>query len=128
MGNKTAPLSLKKKRDFENLRNEGDVLHITHWLMVVYRPNGENGPDGRKVSRVGWTLPRSVGTAVVRNRLKRWGRERVKVWDVDQWSKSLDLNFVFKKKAAGFYQRLSREDFGTAFFRAYEKISKKVSS
>lgn len=103
------------------------MIHITHWLMVVYRPNGEVGPKGQKISRVGWTLPRSVGTAVVRNRLKRWGRERVKVWDLDRWSKSLDLNFVFKKKATGFYQELSREDFGAAFFRAYEKISKKAS-
>lgn len=121
VGNRAAPLSLKKKRDFESLRNEGDVIHVTHWLMVVYRPNG------LETSRVGWTLPRFVGTAVVRNRLKRWGRERVKVWDFDQWSQSLDLNFVFKKKATGFYRELSREDFGAAFFRAYEKISKKIS-
>ncbi len=95
-------------------------MHVTHWLMVVYQSN----EDG--ISRVGWTLPRYVGTAVVRNRMRRWGRERVKVWDFDQWSESFDLNFVFKKKAAGFYKELSREDFGSAFFRAYEKISKEA--
>lgn len=89
--------------------------------MISYRANdcGEN--------RVGWTLPRFVGTAVVRNRLRRWGRERVKVWDFDQWPKSLDLNFVFKKKAAGYYKDLSREEFGAAFLRAYEKISRRLS-
>jgi ribonuclease P protein component len=114
-------LSLKKKRDFEALRNEGDVVHVTHWLMVSTKANKEN------VNRVGWTLPRYVGTAVVRNRLRRWGRERVKVWDFESWSESRDLNFVFRKKAPGFYQKLGREDFGAAFIRAYEKISQKAS-
>jgi len=87
--------------------------------MVVCRPN-----DSEKC-RVGWTLPKFVGPAVVRNRLRRWGRERVRVWDFDQWSESLDFNFVFKKKAADFYKNLSREDFGTAFIRAFEKVRRK---
>ena len=97
------------------------MIHVTHWLMVVTRPN-EVG-----VARVGWTLPRFVGKAVLRNRLRRWGRERVKTWDFGKWPESLDFNFVFKKKAVGFYRELSREDFGAAFLRAYEKISKATS-
>jgi len=87
--------------------------------MVVCRPNDS------ETCRVGWTLPKFVGPAVVRNRLRRWGRERVRVWDFDQWSESLDFNFVFKKKAADFYKNLSREDFGTAFIRAFEKVRRK---
>lgn len=119
VGSNKPPLSLKKKRDFENLKRQGEVLHVTHWLLVVFQPNGE------KTSRVGWTLPRYVGPAVVRNRLRRWGRERVKVWDFDRWGQSFDLNFVFKKKAMGFYKELHREDFAIAIFKAYEKISRK---
>ncbi|NCN95643.1 MAG: ribonuclease P protein component [Bdellovibrionales bacterium] len=119
MGNRTRLLSIRKKRDFESLRSDGTVIHVTHWLMVVCRPN-----DSEKC-RVGWTLPKFVGPAVVRNRLRRWGRERVRVWDFDQWSESLDFNFVFKKKAADFYKNLSREDFGTAFIRAFEKVRRK---
>ena len=121
MANSPRLTPLKKKRDFESLRNEGHVIHVTHWLLVATKPNGIG------VNQVGWTLPRFVGTAVVRNRLRRWGRERVKVWDFDEWSESLNLNFVFKKKAAGFYRELSREDFGAAFIRAYDKISQKHS-
>ena len=116
MGNSSVYIPLKKKRDFENLRNSGVVIHVTHWLMVVCLRNSVSE------NRVGWTLPKFVGNAVVRNRLRRWGRERVKVWDFAEFPKSLDLNFVFKKRAAGFYKTLDREEFGIAFSRAFEKV------
>lgn len=48
-------------------------------------------------SRVGWTVPKFVGPAVVRNQLKRWGREFFRnIIDLDELS--VDVNVYFRKK------------------------------
>lgn len=71
---------------------------------------------------MGWTLPRFVGMAVVRNRLKRWGREQIKKWNTEDWPETLNLNFVFKRKQVGFYRDLSREEFNIVFEKAFNKL------
>jgi ribonuclease P protein component len=62
---------LSRSRDFDAVYRQGKSvssrLLTLHWFVR------EEDPDG--VSRVGLAIPRAVGTAVARNRLKRQLRE-----------------------------------------------------
>lgn len=71
--------------------------------------------------RCGWTLPRQTGTAVVRNRLRRWGREFLRHWASESKS-SLDLNLIFKRREKGFYGALSHEEFDEAMEKMLGKL------
>jgi ribonuclease P protein component len=47
-------------------------------FFAAFYLRGEQ-PDGKSVSRIGFTVPRSLGGAVVRNRIKRRVREAVRL-------------------------------------------------
>lgn len=76
--------------------------------------------------RCGWTLPRQVGNAVVRNRLKRWSRayfrDRVKRGQ----SLPLDINLVFRKPEGDFYKMLKYEGFARVVDRAWEQLERRI--
>lgn len=105
--------SLKRQSDFQQLKNDGQFVHITHWLAVSFQNN--NKPS----LRWAWTTSKKIGSAVVRNRLKRWGREFVREFN----DKQIDINFIFKIKNKDFYKGLSRSEFDQAFKKAFSKIS-----
>lgn len=71
--------------------------------------------------RCGWTISRHTGTAVVRNRLKRWGREYLRNWAARTKS-SLDLNLIFKRRDKSFYASLSHKDFDHAMDKLVAKL------
>jgi ribonuclease P protein component len=48
------------------------------------------------VLRCGWTIPKKVGTAVERNRLKRWCREYVRNEIAPKVERGLDVNIVIR--------------------------------
>ena len=73
--------------------------------------------------RFGWTLPKFVGTAVTRNRLKRWCREYLRKKALKD-EKSLDINFVFKRTNKDFYKNLNYEELDKTFNRFFRKLSK----
>lgn len=73
--------------------------------------------------RCGWTIPKVVGTAVVRNRFKRWGREYFRKWSAEN-DKSLDLNLIFKRKEKGFYASVSHKEFDGALDKLVGKMSR----
>jgi ribonuclease P protein component len=114
--NKIRLLSLSRRKDFENLRARGNSFHVNSWLLVNMQPNQ------LKQLRCGWTIPRQIGPAVLRNRFRRWGREFLRKHLVD---KSLDINFVFKRKESGFYKKLNHEDFDGAFAKMATQLSRK---
>lgn len=62
---------LSRSRDFENVYRRGTSASTRH-LVLHWFPREED-PDGP--GRLGLAVPRSVGSAVVRNRLKRLLRE-----------------------------------------------------
>jgi ribonuclease P protein component len=75
------------------------------------------------VLRCGWTLPRQIGTAVVRNRFRRWGREYLRKWS-KPLNKGLDLNLVFKRKDKEFYKNLDHKEFDEALEKMVGKIER----
>jgi ribonuclease P protein component len=117
VANKSRLISLRRKRDFDQLRQRGQTVHPCAWLVVNYQPN--------ELSQVrcGWTVPRYVGNATVRNKLKRWGREFLRKW-TKQNELSIDINFIFKRKADGFYKDLSHVEFDSAFDRCIRKVAR----
>lgn len=71
--------------------------------------------------RCGWTIPRQVGPAVLRNRFKRWGREFLRKWSAKS-AKSLDLNLIFKRRDKGFYSSVSHKDFDGAMEKLVARL------
>lgn len=90
------------------------MVHVTSWLLINWRP-----AEGH--IRCGWTIPGHVGSAVVRNRLRRWGREFVRQWAA-QTALCVDMNLVFKRKQDGFYRELKHREFDEALVKAVAKL------
>src|SRR5687768_9856718 len=99
--------SLSRSKDFEILRVQGQSFHVNSWLLINVRKTDLS------VLRCGWTLPKQIGPAVLRNRFRRWGREFLRKWSAKS-DKSLDLNLVFKRKDKAFYKTLGHKDFDEA--------------
>ncbi|MFK8137392.1 MAG: ribonuclease P protein component [Bdellovibrionales bacterium] len=69
MGSNSNPLDvLKNRNDFLDLRSKSKKFVINEFTMVVFKPN--------QLGKLcfGLTVPRKVGKAVLRNKLKRWCR------------------------------------------------------
>ncbi len=90
------------------------------WLLFNYRSN-ELGQ-----TRCGWTLPRNVGTAVVRNRLKRWSRVFFRSKLVEIHKIGVDLNVVFLKTGGDFYKKLDYDEFSKQMGQAWDLLRSRV--
>ena len=99
---------LRKSWEFEQVWKMGCKLHTPHFILLL----AENS-IGR--SRLGLTVSRKVGNAVMRNRVKRHVREffRHKCKD---FSVSVDFSVVAKRGAAS----LSNSDTHAELQRALE--------
>ena len=77
----------------------------------------------RNQFRCGWTISRYVGTAVTRNRLRRWGKDYLRAWrkSVDA---SLDCNFVFKRGDKERYRTMGHGEFTEAMEKSVIKLGR----
>lgn len=81
-----------------------------------------------KELRFGMTIPKKVGSAVLRNRLKRWCREYFRT-NFSTNSPSLDLNLVFFPQPGEFYKKVTYQEFHSEMDRAVlhlQKVCKKA--
>lgn len=109
-------VTLRKSKDFLRLKEEGKYFSINTWLALKYQMRADSP------LRVGWTIPGYVGTAVTRNRLKRWIREYLRALDIDK--SGIDVNFIFRKKSPEFFQKLGRQDLYEVLDLAFRKLRK----
>jgi len=95
-------MRLRQRVDYVETQNGGIKLHGRH-VLAMARRRGQADLSGR----LGLTVTKKVGNAVVRNRIKRRVREWVRLhgWVPAGW----DLVVVAKGSAAG---QLHPEDFG----------------
>lgn len=75
------------------MQRGGVKVHVRHFLVFVQR--GEHGPQ----PRLGITVTRKVGSAVVRNRIKRLVREAFRRQRT-RFRPGLDMVWVAKRNAA----------------------------
>ena len=71
---------------------------------------------------LGWTIPAYVGTAVVRNRLKRWIREYLRT--LSKGHPAVDVNFILRRKSPEFFRKLGRQDLYEALDLAFKRLRK----
>lgn len=113
---------LTHRRDFLHLLKNGQRLKPSPWLLMNYIES----QTGRL--RCGWTLPRQVGPAVVRNRLKRWSRVYFRARLKDGHTLPVDLNLVFRKTEGDFYKKLSYERFASVVDKGWLQLQSRLTS
>lgn len=89
----TKEMRLRKRAEFVAVQQDGEKLHGRHVLGIVRKRSGAELPG-----RLGITVTKKVGNAVVRNRIRRLVREwmRLHDWVPTGW----DLVVVAKDSAA----------------------------
>ena len=83
---------LLKRPEFVRISNTGTRVHNRHFLVIYL-------PGDRERSRIGITVTKKVGNAVVRNRLKRLVREYFRTHR-SRVPAHLDINLIVKREAA----------------------------
>ena len=105
---------LKHRREFLSIKEHGKSIKVNPWLLVAFHKNSQNQV------RCGWTISKKVGSAVVRNRLKRWCREYFRT--VEQPDCSVDLNVIFLGRNKDFFKSLDHEDVDQALGRGWKRV------
>jgi ribonuclease P protein component len=99
-----------KRSEFIRLSRSGTKFQNRHFIFLYSRSHQE-------YSRIGITVSRKVGDAVLRNRIKRLVREnfrRMRPMIVGAW----DINIIAKKNAAN----LSGDEVGSSLAQLFEEI------
>lgn len=117
--------TLKRSSDFAAIRQSGSVVKHANWLMLSYKKNELNQ------LRLGITISRKVGGAVVRNKFKRWSKNIVRDHVVKQKfdlqlsepgsKEGFDVNIVFKPVSDEFYKKLQFTEYKTALLLLFNK-------
>ncbi len=95
---------LRKRREFVAIQGSGRKLHTEHFLVFVQARAGTDA-----AARMGVTVSRKVGGAVVRNRVKRLVREAFRRSKA-LFPRGLDVVFVAKRTAeTAEYEQVKRE-------------------
>jgi len=105
---------IRKRSEFITLSKLGRRVHNEHFIAVVAR--GEFGQ-----CRLGVTVTRKIGNAVMRNRIKRRVRECFRL-NRHQLTGIWDINIIAKKVAAD----LSSEQIFQSLSNLFEKVSRQV--
>lgn len=109
----TKEMRLRERADFLGVQGTGAKHHGRHVLGIARRR-----PEPQLAGRLGLTVTKKIGNAVVRNRIKRMLREwlRLNGWVPRGW----DVVLVAKDSAA---RQLHPDDFAPDLSRILRQIS-----
>ena len=111
--------TMKSRADFIRLFQKENRLFVSSWMILSFEKNVLGSP------RFGWTLPKYVGVAVVRNRMRRWCREVVReVVKSDPNFPLLDVNVVLRRRDKEFYKSMKYDKFKNTLQGALQKLIK----
>ncbi len=108
---------LKNSKDFEILKSKCSKVFLEKKILVCYFPNNLG------YHRFGWTLPRSVGNAVLRNRMKRYAREFFRSQNHLISNSKLDVNLVFLKSGSHQLKKMDYNEFQKLLLPCWQKIT-----
>ncbi len=114
MGDRIAKvMRIRRREDYLVVQSQGKKLHGRHLLAFVRRHDA-----GGHAGRLGLTVTKRVGNAVVRNRIKRMLREsmRLRGWVPPGW----DVVLVAKESAA---RQGHPDEFNSDLMRIFHQLS-----
>lgn len=79
------------------------------------------------VLRYGWTISTKVGSAVIRNKIKRWCREYFRTAVSDGFHPELDVNVVLRPMPKDFYKKISHDEFVRVLEKGFRSLERKSS-
>lgn len=111
-------MRLRRRAEFVVVQTEGTKLHGRHVLAIARRRTHGDPHDFRGAGRLGLTVTKKVGSAVVRNRIRRLLREwmRLHGWVPTGW----DMVLVAKDSAA---RQFHPDDFAMDLTRILRQLS-----
>ncbi|MBX2995583.1 MAG: ribonuclease P protein component [Bdellovibrionaceae bacterium] len=112
---------LRTRADFVHLKNEGQKCSPSRWVTFF------SVASSTEQLRLGFTISRKVGTAVTRNRLRRWGREFFRQALKEGLQMGADINVVFRPMEPGFYKDLEHSEFDRAFAKGLGLVRTRLS-
>lgn len=111
---------LTRRSDFLRTFRSGRKIRPCDWMIFNYTSSD--------AFRAGWTCPKAVGVAPIRNRLKRWSRDWLRnQLKTSENLPSIDLNIGFRAMPEDFYRRLKRVEFDQAMARGWSLLVKEKS-
>lgn len=99
-----APLRLKRRAEFLHVASKGRKAPV-HGLVLQTLARGDDAP-----ARVGFTVTKKVGNAVIRNRTKRRLREAARLLLRDEPVQGVDLVLIGRDATRGRPFRLLIDD------------------
>lgn len=116
----SSPLVIKRSSEFLALKQSGKRYWPTKWLLLNFKSNSIGQ------LRFGVTASRKVGSAVVRNKLKRWSRDYFRDSFKAGNSFEADINLIFKPMDENFYKGLPHGEFVKALERGLQVVRKNL--
>lgn len=108
------PEKLRKRREFLTASREAEQRRETKNFLILLRPNRE------KHSRLGITVTKKIGKAVVRNRIKRHVREFYRT-NKHLLPPEYDILVIARRGAGGLTHRLVQNQLSTLINQLQKK-------